>query len=292
VVAGSYEKFVTKVDEELLTRAEIARLGLNNALALVSIDGDSSIAKIVEARATLSTKDDAGFILENSFLAGMEGEQGITILRQKLLACMPTQGTIDDAFSISSVAIAAQAIAASSLAKFVGSVARGHLDTVVSILIAIRGNTPPAFTVMHMVPLVQECVDRCAHFCVYPPKDQKAPNRVYGVNALQARHDFISKIAAKPTHHGDLNCSSINDFRVFWWLSKSEFSTVVDQVDEIVRTRNGVGDKEGAGEEAEKSTAASSSSCTAGASASKKAKKATESSKQTMSSVMSKFGGF
>ena len=290
VTPGSYEKFITGCDDSTLVKAEIARVQLNSALALAMVAEDTSIAKVVENRSANTAKDDASFIVDNAFLAGMEGEQGAAIMRKKLLSQFPTEGTLEQQYTIQAVAANVQQIACSSLAKFVGPVIRGHLDTVVSITTALKRNVPPAFTAAKMVPLVNDCVDRMSFLCIYPPKGEKSSNRVFSQDALEARYTQLCKLADNVKQHAELlTPGAINDFKICWWLVKPEWQATIDRIDSLIRQRNGVEAKEADAENVEPDDPSAGSSS---APAAKKAKKTDSAKDQVMASVMSKFGGF
>ena len=104
---------------------------------------------------------------------------------------------------------------------------------------------------------------------------------------MEKRFEHVQKMEAKASHHCDLSAADINDFKVFWWLSKPEWEKTIQSVDSIIRKRNGAEKKE---EDDEHPAGASSSST--GPPASKKKKGDAKAQDAVMASVMSKLGGF
>ena len=164
VVTGSYEKFVTEGDDAILHGPAEARATLNLALSVFTPDGDTTISAECERKALSTTGSDKNFILENSFLSGMEGAQGEAVLRAKVLAALPSKAVLDDAFTIDNIVVNIQAIARSSLCKFVSISAKGHMDTICDIVVALKSRLPPPFALGKVSPLVQEAIDRLS-FC-------------------------------------------------------------------------------------------------------------------------------
>ena len=169
VVPGSYEKFVTEVDDAILHGPSQARASLNFALSVFTPDGDTTISAECERKGLSTIGSDKNFILENSFLSGMEGAQGEAVLRANVLAALPSKAGLDDTFTIENIIINIQACARSSLCKFVSISAKGHMDTICDLVCSIKSKSPPLFALGKVSPLVQEAIDRLTFFASVSP---------------------------------------------------------------------------------------------------------------------------
>ena len=108
-------------------------------------EGMSPVSALVRKQQEKCCKDDLCFLIELSFLGGMDGEQGVAIAKSRLLEHLPTQPSADPGFAVSSIAAHVSSLAGSPLASFISVDMRGHLDTCSSIVQAISAKRPPFF---------------------------------------------------------------------------------------------------------------------------------------------------
>jgi hypothetical protein len=142
----SFEYFPASVGDDLLHAPRLARQTLNAVLQAYDCSaGMQSVSALVRKQQEKCCKDDPCFLIELSFLGGMDGEQGVAIAKSRLLEHLPTQPSADPGFAVSSIAAHVSSLAGSPLASFISVDMRGHLDTCSNIVQAISAKRPPFF---------------------------------------------------------------------------------------------------------------------------------------------------
>ena len=96
---------------------------------------------------------------------------------------------------IAEVTAAAQALAASQMAKFVGNPMRGEIDSLVELLLPLKAKQMPELKQGKLTPLLQECVDRLPFFVEVLAENHEVLHR--GKVALDHILNELKKILTK-----------------------------------------------------------------------------------------------
>ena len=140
LVDANIKPIVATFDDDLLNSVRLARKTMNTALEAFESGGANTILDIVRLKQDQCIQQDKCFLLDCSFLSGMQGAQGTLILKRKMLACFPPKAA--NTVCLKTVSSRISEVSRCSLMQFVCESTRAHMETIASIVTSICLRTP------------------------------------------------------------------------------------------------------------------------------------------------------